>query len=236
MSRYVLLALALSSGAWCAGRLDTLAAPDGSRAGLWVPSAAKKLPLVVWLHGGIGANNPAKGVAAANNMASTWGESRAFALLGPSAWPASPWWTSDAADRVARLVEQAARRPGIDASKIVLAGASDGGSGALWIGSALRKRWGTRLKGVAIWSANPDVMVLQQVAWDPAALKGLVVRWTAGGQDHLYPITRIRFWWERCAVNGMKLQSRENPTADHDLKFHQADLALFPAWVRHTTR
>lgn len=236
MSRFVLLALALSSGAWSAGRFDTLVAPDGSRAGLWIPPAVKKLPLVVWLHGGIGANNPAKGVAAANNMVATWGEAGAFALLGPSAWPASPWWTNDAAERVARLVEQAARRPGIDASRIVLAGASDGGGGALWIASALRKRWGSRLRGVAIWSANPDVIIAQRVAWDPAVLEGLAVRWTAGGRDHLYPMGRIKHWWGQCAVNGIKLQSHENPTADHDLKFHQTDLALFPAWVRRTVR
>ena len=137
---------------------------------------------------------------------------------------------------MADLVDQASRRTGINASKIVLSGVSDGGSGALWIASALRKRWGARLKGVAIWSANPDVMFLQQVSWDPAPLKGLPLRWTAGGQDHLYPLSRIKYWWEQCASNGIKLQSHENATADHDLKFHQADLALFPAWVRRTAR
>lgn len=230
------IALFLAVGARASVLFDTLVAPDGSRAGLWIPASKKKLPLVVWLHGGIGANNPAKGVVAANNMTANWGDSGAFALLGPSAWPASPWWTNSAADRVDDLVERASRRPGVDASKIVLSGVSDGGSGALWIASALRKRWGARLKGVAIWSANPDVMFLQQVPWDPATLKGLAVRWTAGGRDHLYPPERIRYWWEQCAANGIKLQSRENTAADHDLKFHQADLALFPAWVRRTAR
>lgn len=217
-------------------RLDTLAAPDGSRAGLWIPAAKRKLPLVVWLHGGLGANNPAKGVAAASNMTANWGDSGSFALLGPSAWPASPWWSAAAAERVAALVEQAARRPGVDPSRLVLSGVSDGGSGALWLAAALRNRWGSRLRGIAIWSTDPDVMFLQHVPWDPADLKGLPLRWTAGGADHLYPIGRIRYWWEQCAARGIKLQSRENPTADHDLKFHQADLALFPAWVRRTTR
>ena len=226
----------LTAFTWASVPLDTLVSPDGSRAGLWIPSTKKKLPLVVWLHGGIGANNPAKGVAAAFNMTTNWADSGSFALLGPSAWPASPWWTKEAANRVADLVEQASRRPGIDASKIVLSGVSDGGSGALWIASALRKRWGNRLRGVAIWSANPDVMFMQQVSWDPIPLKGLAVRWTAGGQDHLYPLERIHYWWEQCKTDGIKLQTHENPTADHDLKFHQADLALFPAWVRRAAK
>jgi hypothetical protein len=236
VNRSVVLVLALSVGAWPAARLDTLLAPDGSRAGLWVPATAKRLPLVVWLHGGIGANNPAKGLAAASNMAATWKADPAFALLGPSAWPASPWWTHEAAERVAALVERAARWRGVDASRIVLAGASDGGAGALWIAAALRERWGARLKGAAIWSANPDVLFAQRVAWDPAALRGLVVRWTAGGQDRLHPVGRIRFWWEQCSARGIELQPHENPAADHDLQFHQTDLALFPAWVRQRSR
>lgn len=231
-----MLLLALVGATSASVRLDTLVAFDGSRAGLWIPASKRKLPLVVWLHGGLGANNPAKGVAAASNMTANWGDSTSFALLGPSAWPTSPWWSPDAARRVADLVAQASTRPEVDGSKIVLSGVSDGGSGALWIASALRKRFGSKLKGVAIWSADPDVMVMQGVPWDPASLKGLPVRWTAGGQDHLYPISRIHFWWRQCQANGVELQPNETSAADHDLKFHQADLSLFPAWVRRTVR
>ncbi len=236
MNKILLGLFTFAAFSWASPKHDTLKASDGSKAGLWVPKSKHKLPLVIWLHGGIGANNPAKGLAAAANMAVTWADSGAFALLAPSAWPASPWWSDDAAKRVAEFVEQAGRKPGIDASRILLSGASDGGSGALWLASALRGKWTKRLKGMAIWSADPDVMVQQGISWNPASLKGLPLRWTAGGHDRLYSLDRVHFWWEQCQAAGLVLDPHENPTADHDLQFHGPDLALFPAWVRKTAR
>ncbi len=231
------LGICLLVGAVAAApRLDTLVAPDGSKAGLWVPKSRKKLPLVVWLHGGLGANNPAKGLAAASNMSATWGDSGAFALLAPSAWPASPWWSEDAARRIEDLLAKAAKVPGVDAGRIVLAGASDGGSGSLWLSVRLRRDLKGRLKGAAIWSADPDAMEMQGISWNPAPLKGTALRWTAGTGDRLYPIERIRFWWDRCRAAGIRLESNETPGADHDLQFHKADLALFPDWIRKTAR
>ncbi|HQF53495.1 MAG TPA: hypothetical protein PK208_00095, partial [Fibrobacteria bacterium] len=111
MNRTALWICMLAALASATPRLDTLVAPDGSKAGLWVPESRKKLPLVVWLHGGLGANNPSKGIAAAGNMAATWGDSGAFALLAPSAWPASPWWSETAAQRIVDLVAKAAKTP-----------------------------------------------------------------------------------------------------------------------------
>lgn len=236
MNKFLALLLTLFSATFASPKRDTLIAPDGSKAGLWVPKSKKKLPLVVWLHGGIGANNPSKGVAAASNMAATWGDSGAFALLAPSAWPASPWWSEDAALRVADLVAKASRRPGVDGTRLILAGASDGGSGALWLASQLRTKFGKSLKGVAIWSADPDVLVSQGIPWSPTGLKGLPLRWTAGGRDHLYPLERIHSWWEACQAAGVRLDPHETPAADHDLQFHGPDLALFPAWVRKTAK
>ena len=43
---------------------------------------------------------------------------------------------------------------------------------------------------------------------------------------------RIRWWWAQCAQSGVSVDRHEYPEADHDLAFHQADLAKFPAWVR----
>lgn len=236
MNRIGLLACMLAGLATASPKLDTLVAPDGSKAGLWVPKSGKKLPLVVWLHGGLGANNPSKGIAAASNMRAVWGDSGAFALLAPSAWPASPWWSEDAARRIEELVAKAAKTPGVDASRLILAGTSDGGSGSLWLSVRLRQDLKTRLKGAAIWSADPSVMEMRGIAWNPALLQGTALRWTAGTKDRLYPVERIRSWWDRCRAAGIRLEPVETAGADHDLQYHAADLALFPAWVRRTAR
>jgi acetyl esterase/lipase len=229
----LLLLLALFSSPFTT---DTLHAPDGSGAGLWVPSGKGHHPLVIWFHGGLGANNPQKGIPAAANMAATWGDSGAFALLAPSAWPASPWWSDDAAVRVTQLIDSASHKPGVDGSRLVFAGVSDGGIGALWLAARLRSRLGKRLKGVAVWSCDPDVLSSQGATWTPSSLKGIPVRWTAGGKDHLFPLEQIHGWWARCASEGLVIEKHEDPEADHDLMFHKLDVAKFPAWMRHTAK
>lgn len=230
----LLLAVALSASPLRGpARVDTIASPDGSRSALVVPrrKAGTKLPLVVWLHGGIGANNPSKGLAAAAGFV-PWADSGGFALLAPSAWNASPWWSASALARVLELLRRAAATPGVDGSRVILAGVSDGGSGALWIASHLATRTDVGLRGVAVWSTDPSVLVSRGIAFDPAALEGVPVRWTAGGRDRLYPFEDVQEWWGRLSDAGVRLETHHDPLADHDLSFHQADLGRFPAWVR----
>lgn len=220
-----------------APRIDTIVSVDGSRSVLVVPQRSRqghKLPLVVWLHGGLGANNPSKGLAAAAGFVS-WADSGGFALLAPSAWPASPWWSATALSRVVELIRRAGVTPGVDASRLVIAGASDGGSGALWMAGQMVLLSGVKPRGIAVWSTDPSVMVSMGVPFDPATLRGLNVRWTAGGKDRLYPFLDVVSWWRRLQASGVVLETMQDPKADHDLSFHKADLALFPAWVRART-
>lgn len=226
--------LLLFAGAW---KTDTLLAPDGSRAALVVPLAKSKggkagnaVPLVVWLHGGLGANNPAKGLQAAPGFAPLV-DTGGFALLAPSAWPASPWWSPSARDRLVALVEAASRRRGVDGTRIVLAGASDGGTGALWLAASLNVAWKGRLRGVAVWSTNPSVLEGRGATLDAPGLRGIPVRWRAGSLDRLYSPTDVTRWWNRLGALGVDLDTRLDPLAGHDMVDHQADLATFPRWV-----
>lgn len=234
----LLLAILLSvAAAW---RTDTLEAPDGSRAGLVVPSGkavgmSRGFPLVVWLHGGIGANNPSKGLQAAPGFASL-ADSGRFAFLSPSAWPASPWWSASARDRLLTLVRMASSRPGVDASRIVLAGVSDGGTGALWMAATIRTELGDRLRGVAVWSTNPSVLEGRGETLEIARLEGLPVRWRAGARDRMFDPRDVAAWWRRLVGVGVVLDTRLDPLAGHDMADHKADLAVFPVWVEGRTR
>jgi len=225
--------LLLAAALWCgAYRIDTLSSPDGGRAALVVPlRASGKRPLVVWFHGGIGANNPSKGVLAASAFAA-WADSCGFALLVPSAWPASPWWSASAASRLEGHLRQAGKTRGVDAGRVVFAGVSDGGSGALWLAARMSGAGARTVRGVAVWSTDPSVLVAQGIPLDPASLKGMPVRWTAGGRDRLYPVSDVQAWWDRFRAASVPLESRLDPTADHDMAWHQQDFARFPAWAR----
>lgn len=234
----ILLAIVLALAAsW---RTDTLVAPDGSKAALVVPSRKVKakpagFPLVVWLHGGLGANNPAKGLQAASGFASL-ADSGGFAFLAPSSWPASPWWSVSARDRLLSVVESASKRPGVDASRMVLAGASDGGTGALWLAVATRDVWKDRLRGVAVWSTNPSVLMGRGTQLSVAGLAGLPVRWRAGSRDRLFAPEDVALWWERLRMGGVDLDAVVDANAGHDMADHKADLATFPGWVKRTTK
>lgn len=229
----LLLALVAWCGAW---RIDTLRTPDGGRAALVVAATSKeRRPLVVWFHGGIGANNPSKGLLAAPAMAA-WADSCGFALLVPSAWPASPWWSASAQSRLETHLLQIGKRRDVDVRRILYAGASDGGNGALWLAGHLPASRSGALRGVAVWSTDPSVLVSRGVEFDPAWLRGLPVRWTAGGRDRLYPAADVMAWWARLRAASVPLESRLDPEADHDMAWHQADFARFSAWGKSRLR
>lgn len=231
--------LALPALLVCAGSLfaapvvKDLALPDGSIAGLVLPGHPKgKVTLVIWLHGGLGANDPAKGSKAAHNMAA-WADTSGFALLCPSAWPASPWFAPDAQVRLQKLVALASKEARIGAGgRIVLAGTSDGGTGALWLASQLRPAFGKRLKAVAVWSCNPSVLGNYGLEFRPGALSGLTVRWAQGGNDRLFALEDVRGWWNRCLAAKVRLESRPVPMAGHDMADWTADQNAFGSWLR----
>jgi dienelactone hydrolase len=215
-----------------APKVKELPLPDGSTAGLVLPGKAKgKLPLVIWLHGGLGANDPAKGAKAARNMAA-WADSSGFALLCPSAWPASPWFSPSAQARVEALITQASLDKNIGKGAIVLAGTSDGGTGALWLAGQMRPGLGNRLRAVAVWSCNPSVLANYGLAFEPRALSGLPLRWAQGGRDRLFALQDVRQWWNQCLAARVKLQSHPVENAGHDMADWQADQSAFGAWIK----
>jgi len=214
------------------GILKTLSLPDGSKAGLVLPSrAGGKAPLVIWLHGGIGANDPAKGIKAATNM-QLWADSSNFALLCPSAWPTSPWWTPEATGRILDLVRQCSKNPRIDANRIILTGTSDGGAGALWNVKGLRGVLGKRLKGVAVWSCNPSVLGNYGEAISLGSFSGLPVRWAQGGRDRLFALDDVRGWWGQFIAARAKLEPHPVEMAGHDMADWQQDQGTLGAWIR----
>ncbi len=230
--RMLALTVSFALAAQAAPAVRQIRLADGSVAGLVLPSHAKgKVPLVIWLHGGIGANNPAKGVEAARNF-TAWADTSGFALLCPSAWPASPWWSASARARVAGLIATVSKNPHVDGSRLIFSGTSDGGIGILWMAQELRPSLGKRLRGIAVWSCDPTVLVNSGVAFNPRALAGLPVRWAEGGNDRLFPLADVRQWWNRFIAAGVRLEAHPVAWAGHDLVDWKADLMTFGAWVR----
>jgi dienelactone hydrolase len=129
-------------------------------------------------------------------------------------------------------LQQAGKRRAVDTRRVVFAGVSDGGSGALWLAAHLPALRSGALRGVAVWSTDPSVLESRGAVLDPTLLKGIPVRWTAGGRDRLYPVSDVTNWWARFRTASVPLESRLDPEADHDMAWHQHDFGRFPAWAK----
>ena len=99
---------------------------------------ARKWPLRVQLHGGIGRPSPnavrpgqdpdADGSSPPNRIA---GEPQIYAH--PSGWADAQWWDAEQVENILRLVDTLKRRYNVDESRIYLTGISDGGTGVYYL-------------------------------------------------------------------------------------------------------
>lgn len=82
------------------------------------------------LHGGVGrrTSNQPRGTGEIGNLA---GAEQIYVL--PIFWADSPWWSDDQVANFCEIVDQLKRTYNVDENRVVVAGVSDGGTGAFYI-------------------------------------------------------------------------------------------------------
>jgi dipeptidyl aminopeptidase/acylaminoacyl peptidase len=93
---------------------------------------AKRYQVRFQLHGGVGGreNNQPRGNGEIGALA---GPAEQFYVL-PYSWYAAPWWSDDQILNLDAIVDSLKRTYNIDENRVVIAGVSDGGTGAYYIG------------------------------------------------------------------------------------------------------
>lgn len=178
---------------------DLVIVPDGY-------DPARRWPLRVQLHGGVGRPEPPDPGAQRNRLP---GEPAIYAL--PVAWSGVEWWRDVQIDHIARLVDWIEQRYNVDESRVYLAGVSDGGTGLYYhlLRDATRWSAGLPLIGNPRALANPNLEVDGHLF--ASNLRNRPIFAVNATGDQLYPAAEIEPWMQLLADGGVEVVFHTEP-------------------------
>jgi hypothetical protein len=176
---------------------------------------ARRYQLRFQLHGGIGArtDNKPRGTGEIGALAGT----EQFYVL-PYAWQDAPWWSDDQVLNLAAIVDALKRTYNIDENRVVVAGVSDGATGAYYIAMRDTTPYASFLP------LNGFLMVLANGEIDdgrifPSNLRNKPLFVVNGGKDRLYPIALVEPYTNHLTRNGVTIDYRPQPDGEHNTRW-----------------
>ncbi len=165
------------------------------------------------LHGGVGGrvNNEPRGTGEIGNLA---GPAEQFYVL-PYSWNRAPWWGDDQILNLEAIVDSLKRVYNIDENRVVVAGVSDGGTGAYFIGMRDTTPFASFLP------LNGSITVLTSNDIDdgeifPVNLRNKPLFVVNGGRDPLYPMSAVEPYLKHLIRNNVSLDYHPQPEAAHN--------------------
>ena len=201
---------------------------------LFVPDSyapAKRWPLRVQLHGGVGRPAPGAGDPAPRPLTTNRIPSDGHLILQPRAWAGAEWWRSNQVDNIVKLVAQVKRLYNVDESRIYLTGISDGGTGAYYLAMRQATLWSACLP----LNGHPLVLANESVGADGQLFAGNLVNCPMlavnGGRDRLYPASSVAPFIEMMKKGGVDLTWHVYPEAGHDTSWWPTERGAFEEFV-----
>jgi len=187
------------------------------------------LPLIIYLHGGIGTERSDKG-AKAWEMMSFLTDSYPAILVSPSANRYVPWWSKTGVQRILLSIEEMKKRYKIDTTKIFLTGVSDGATALIALASIQNHPFA----GFIGASGNPlffdQTTHSKQLATTPIHL-------FIAGKDHLYPAKIVQSWCDSLKTDGVPITYTIKPQSVHGFDFKIEEkmriISLLNTWKRN---
>jgi len=164
------------------------------------------------LHGGVGGrtDNQPRGSGEIGSLA---GAEQIYVI--PYAWNDAPWWSDDQVLNFDAIVDSLKRSYNIDENRVVVAGVSDGGTGAYFIAMRETTLYASflPLNGFIKVLANPDI--------DPGGLFATNLRnkpffVVNGGKDPLYPTEVVEPYLQLMMNKGIQMEYHPQPDAGHN--------------------
>lgn len=201
---------------------------------LFVPAdydPAKKWPLRVQLHGGVGRRPPAPGDAPARPLTNNRIASKEQLILQPRAWAYMEWWRPEQVDNILKLVAQVKRQYNVDESRIVISGISDGGTGTYYLAMKTPTLWSAcmPLIGHPLVLANPDVGADGQLY--AGNLVNCPMFAVNDGRDPLYPASSVEPFIEMFKAGGVDITWHVHPEAGHDTSWWPVEQLSYEQFV-----
>jgi len=173
---------------------------------------ARKYQVRFQLHGGVDGrtDNQPRGSGAIGQLA---GAEQIYVL--PYSWRDAPWWSDDQVLNFDAIVDQLKRKYNVDENRVVVAGVSDGGTGAYYI--AMRDT----TPFASFLPLNGFIMVLANDSIDdgqshPANLRNKPFFVVNGGRDRLYPTSVVEPFTRHLMRNGVTIDYRPQPEGEHN--------------------
>lgn len=182
------------------------------------PKSTKKLPLIVYLHGGVGTSRTDKGKTA-YEMFSFLNDSNEFRLVSPSGNRNAPWWSRTGMERIYRSVSFMTDNFAIDTSKIFLAGVSDGAT-ALF---AVAAQPSHPFAGF-IGAAGYPLLFKDQLS--PSDLKQVPIHMYVSEKDRLYPHNQITAYYTELKSAGVPISFKLYEDAEHGFEYRTNEKAF----------
>ena len=191
---------------------------------------ARRWPLRVSLHGGVGRAAPGPGDPPARPLTNRI-QSAGELVLHPRAWSGSEWWTWGQVDNIAKLIDRIKREYNVDESRTYITGISDGGTGVYFFAMRAATPWAAclPLNGQPLVLANPDSGTEGQ--FFASNLANCPLHAVNGGKDPLYPAASVSPLIAMFRRGGIAVDFQVYPEAGHDVSWWPDERAKFEAFL-----
>jgi len=181
---------------------------------------ARRYQVRFQLHGGLGGRTDNKprgngqiGTLSGNGSGEGAGAEQFYVI--PYAWNDEPWWSDDQVLNLHAIVDDLKRRYNIDENRVVVAGVSDGGTGAYFVAMRDTTPYASFLP------LNGYIMVLANGEIDdgrdfPNNIRNKPLFVVNGGKDRLYPISIVEPFTRHLMRNGVQIEYHPQPDGEHN--------------------
>ena len=174
---------------------------------------ARRYQVRFQLHGGVGGrvDNKPRGNGQIGTLAG--GVDQIYVI--PYAWNDEPWWSDDQALNLRTIVDDLKRRYNVDENRVVVAGVSDGGTGAYYVAMRDTTPYASFLP------LNGYIMVLANGEIDdghnfPNNIRNKPLFVVNGGKDRLYPISIVEPYTRHLMNHGVQIDYHPQPDGEHN--------------------
>lgn len=193
---------------------------------------AKRYQVRVQLHGGV--LRPEPGPRGDGSNGALAGAEQIYVL--PQSWADAQWWETSQIENVAAVLDSVKRTYNVDENRIVLSGVSDGGTATYFFAMRETTPFASflPLNGFVLVLRNRDLGIRGALFPHNMTNKPFFV--VNGGQDHLYPTSRVDRFITSFKQSGLSVDYRPQPEAGHNTAWWPQLKAAYESFVAEHPR
>jgi predicted esterase len=184
------------------------------------------------LHGGV--MRPEGTVRGTGGIGALAGAQQIYAL--PYSWADAPWWSDAQLENLRSILDRLKRTYNVDENRVVLAGVSDGATGAYYFAMRETTPFASflPLNGFIMILANPSLGLREELF--PNNLRNKPFFVVNGGRDPLYPTAVVDPYVRHLQRGGVDLTYNPQPEAGHNTAWWPDMKEAFESFAREHPR